>query len=1669
MEEDVIKSGTCFLEFPGILSEQLACKSNIDQDGQCKFSLLGQVHKNNSNSCGNPNKDILFSQSKLCINEEQVPKCAAHHVEPSHEAAPVITLKDKLPCEMKLNAMVSNNFEHDGTLEENICHSTPKLNPKSTSAWKYEIESTVDWDVKLLPCDDQRSPPDGGECSQTGKYSSGFSSLDDNDTSAENAALCIKADAETIAVKLLSNKASSSSGSDLMDKISIIDIEGIELDSMLMLHSPTEENNAGISSMCSQSKNLAKNEAETTNGSDYYNSSKMNNGACNGKSIRASMTGQPSKIPKLLVNANVRHSSLSAKKKQTVSNHKGGVKNNLVKSKSLSSFNLASISSLKVATSSTSLVQAEDDLSISEMAFKRSKTKKLEKNSSSNSSSLSRSTSLNSLASSSKNNYSHVKSKVRKYIEDIKKSNSCQSSPSRSQTCSPGNNATTGNSNTVYLLNDDLIDALDCSLPDDLQGMVNRLEAASGSPMLLRNLLKQLVEERKSVSALKQMVATLQLDYDNLLAKHSQSQNLIDSLRLQVSTSENNLSLFNKINLSNAFPRQQYTSIFAGHNSLSNTMDTGLSLSQPNLIDYTSYPLIEPSVGLSLDEAGAVCLLPAPFECNQSIPLLPSTIENVKGELKECDNAPILDKCNEATSKSSLLKSRENTETQDFDGSRDSAMRQAASNLDMSKNSQNFNANPEISHPHSDGCANTARLIKLQTQFRDLAALLACKALSPKETDIVWKSLGTSLAELCSSAGKCGASLAMSSEQLRELCAAARLIASKFSLPCPACVATVLQPPYLKRTPESAASHGNLSNAKTVPLKSGDESNLSSMSCELEGWRSKKSVESNVGSPFSSNITPHLIPSSDSSQLPMLPDAESLPGLSDGPEPCNLGSEELQKYITELKVTDVSTVKASMEHQQLSTLISKPLHNLEDLASYSPSKENTSLPHTANKSVDVSDKNFNSEEESANYTAAGRSLKSYGHHRHRELHEPSLHFEATSNAANSFMENYSMHHQNTENSEVYNSDTTCQNTVANRPEILKNFETHFKGLEGMNSDSNSPNTQHFFLEAHSKGINPHPYCVDNNSVEGKLSDCLDTENASLQPETSNKATQRSGLSGLSGGTLGEEVSKLLQLPCMTDGTHELVSSASNMTAAKFTQSSQHCLQPSEGHESPSGSRQEIHFQNTGLQNNFRECGRSPVDGSIVVRNDAHKNCLVTDRTHNLDSLTNITRLPATPYKSADHCASYSSRLNFDSRFTSNYGKSSLLPKSYEVFPVPASNSLTKNLSTSESDCSDVGGKSKKSMGLLLKTLQKDLESLKKSIDSKNSIHRGQVSDISGRRKNRGRTPLKVLHDDLISSGTEADTEDLQSPEKLRIESQFSQQSYDDLNDRLSPRLLRKFPSCSQLTLVDLDSPIQYCRRRKRRSQSLQRSSQLQPDMLCEAQYMTSPKRYKFGTNKLKRNGPLKLNRELFPKLIDERSTNYDHAQNEASLSQDIHDALAHSEVNQPKSYAMRLPRPLSLSTLESRSCTHRSRSYERNRSNAHQITQLDACDQTSQRSESGLLFHQVSSSPRTCRSGANPSSRKSFETEPLRLQSAPVALPRCTCRKENHEAYWNNKWMRGTSLSCPDISHCQMTCPICRMALKSTQLSVDAATTTANSIHLRSRALLRYLRRATKD
>jgi hypothetical protein len=292
----------------------------------------------------------------------------------------------------------------------------------------------------------------------------------------------------------------------------------------------------------------------------------------------------------------------------------------------------------------------------------------------------------------------------------------------------------------VYLLDDDLIDALGCSLPDDLQLMVNRLEAASGSPVLLRNLLKQLVQERKSVSALQQMVATLQLDYDNLLAKHSQSQNLIDSLRLQVSTSENNLSLFNKINLSNVFPRQQYTSIFTGHNSLLNTMDTGLSQSQPNLIDYTSYPLIESSVGLSLDEAGAVCLLPAPFECNQSIPLLPSTTENVKEELKECDNVLILDKCDEATSKNSLLKPIENMKTQDFDG-----MRQAASNLDMSKNSQKFNANPEISHPHSDVCTDTARFINLQTQFRDLAALLACKALSPKETDIVWKSLGTSV------------------------------------------------------------------------------------------------------------------------------------------------------------------------------------------------------------------------------------------------------------------------------------------------------------------------------------------------------------------------------------------------------------------------------------------------------------------------------------------------------------------------------------------------------------------------------------------------------------------------------------------------------------------------------------------------------------------------------------------------------------------------------------------------------------------------------------------------------------------------------------------------------------------------------------------------------------
>ncbi|XP_053632599.2 uncharacterized protein [Cherax quadricarinatus] len=145
----------------------------------------------------------------------------------------------------------------------------------------------------------------------------------------------------------------------------------------------------------------------------------------------------------------------------------------------------------------------------------------------------SRSSSMTSLASSKKLDYSQVPSKVRQYIKDVKDKDIRNST--RSLPCTPARKTKPQVTSQAVVSDETLFRELphfdDDEMPDDIRKIRDQIFGENIDPKKLENILKMLILERKSRHASDATLAALQLHFDNLSARFAEKENEIDRLR----------------------------------------------------------------------------------------------------------------------------------------------------------------------------------------------------------------------------------------------------------------------------------------------------------------------------------------------------------------------------------------------------------------------------------------------------------------------------------------------------------------------------------------------------------------------------------------------------------------------------------------------------------------------------------------------------------------------------------------------------------------------------------------------------------------------------------------------------------------------------------------------------------------------------------------------------------------------------------------------------------------------------------------------------------------------------------------------------------------------------------------------------------------------------------
>ena len=530
---------------------------------------------------------------------------------------------------------------------------------------------------------------------------------------------------------------SSSTSSDLLDKISLIDVDNVGIDSLLSLPSPDAPLNAfDISPITERTE---KSDASFL--PDYEFTSAGNQKISPSTNTNVLMTinsHKKSKIPvfshrKPSISSSESFFSFASYYENPVKQIKPPKSFHLKRSVSSECLPNASLTSSS-ASSSYFATNAFSDSgikknnfsgrrSVSVLSLSEDKSCKLDKRRISNLKYVNSQSTGNLPNKRSRYKYSHVTSKVKKYIDGIKSSESSRrASPSRSNTSTPCNDSKMG---SIFLLDENLISLDDHhdDLPKELQILVQQLKQAKDNPNLLRTLLKVLIEERKARSENEQTLAALQLEYDNLLAKHAHSQNLIDDLRLQ------NISEGTR-DLSDCFwpPFSQSCSStprFRRH-SLTLATDRGhsqytshLSASQPNLVKSTAFSISEPTMGISVDGGGSIHFLPAPFDSNQSIILGSNDNENIQPSISKSLNT--------------------NTCIQSPNCNKEEYSKQSLSYEKNSSRDSGFNKKDNGSFELLT--SKESKYSSLSQKLLNFATLLASDGLNRDETNSIWRSL----------------------------------------------------------------------------------------------------------------------------------------------------------------------------------------------------------------------------------------------------------------------------------------------------------------------------------------------------------------------------------------------------------------------------------------------------------------------------------------------------------------------------------------------------------------------------------------------------------------------------------------------------------------------------------------------------------------------------------------------------------------------------------------------------------------------------------------------------------------------------------------------------------------------------------------------------------------
>ncbi|KAK4323940.1 hypothetical protein Pmani_005399 [Petrolisthes manimaculis] len=227
----------------------------------------------------------------------------------------------------------------------------------------------------------------------------------------------------------------------------------------------------------------------------------------------------------------------------------------------------------------------------------------------------SRSSSLTSMTSSRRPDYSHVGSKVKQYIKDMKERD--LKNTTRSLPTTPPSRPGYGRSSPhVMILNEPLLKDLSQytlnDTPEDLKKLRKKLVGEKADPRILEEILELLVLERKSRCASDRTLAALQLRYDNMTAMFAEKQNEIDRLRFYKDVKVNEEFTVTLKTKEEEMGRSRRSSVGGTsvvsprHTPSSSALVTpshspSRSSTPCNLIRATSTPIADPNITLALE------------------------------------------------------------------------------------------------------------------------------------------------------------------------------------------------------------------------------------------------------------------------------------------------------------------------------------------------------------------------------------------------------------------------------------------------------------------------------------------------------------------------------------------------------------------------------------------------------------------------------------------------------------------------------------------------------------------------------------------------------------------------------------------------------------------------------------------------------------------------------------------------------------------------------------------------------------------------------------------------------------------------------------------------------------------------------------------------------------